>query len=291
MLEIGYEESGDSGGFPIILLHGFPYDIRAWDGVVPALADAGYRVLVPYLRGLRADAVSRPRRAAPWPSRPPSPRTSSTSPTRWGSRQAALAGFDWGNRAACITSILHPERVRAQVAMGGYSVQDTVSPSLPSPSALAEARLSVPVVLQHRARPLPASRRTATPSSATCGRRGRRPGSTPTRRTNARRRRSTTPDFVDIVIHSYRHRQRLRPRGGTLPGRRAAVGRAGRRSACPPSCCAGADSGFGPPSPDPSGDQARFTNLVARRIVEGAGHDLAPQRPDAVSSALLELLA
>ena len=58
-----------------------------------------------------------------------------------GLEQVALAGFDWGNRAACITSILHPERVRAQVAIGGYSVQDTVSPSAPSPSAAAEARL------------------------------------------------------------------------------------------------------------------------------------------------------
>ncbi|MYI74114.1 MAG: alpha/beta hydrolase, partial [Acidobacteria bacterium] len=49
VLEIGYEESGDRAGVPIILLHGFPYDIRAWDGVAPTLADAGYRVLVPYL--------------------------------------------------------------------------------------------------------------------------------------------------------------------------------------------------------------------------------------------------
>ena len=51
VLEIGYEEHGDQNGFPIILLHGFPYDIRAWDGVAPPLAEAGYRVLVPYLRG------------------------------------------------------------------------------------------------------------------------------------------------------------------------------------------------------------------------------------------------
>jgi len=47
VLDIGYEEAGNSGGFPIILLHGFPYDVRSWDGVVPPLADAGYRVLVP----------------------------------------------------------------------------------------------------------------------------------------------------------------------------------------------------------------------------------------------------
>ena len=51
VLDIGYEESGDSAGFPIILLHGFPYDVRSWDGVVPPLAEDGYRVLVPYLRG------------------------------------------------------------------------------------------------------------------------------------------------------------------------------------------------------------------------------------------------
>ena len=51
VLDIGYEETGNSAGFPIILLHGFPYDVRSWDGVVPSLVDAGHRVLVPYLRG------------------------------------------------------------------------------------------------------------------------------------------------------------------------------------------------------------------------------------------------
>ena len=48
VLDIGFEESGDTGGFPIILLHGLPYDVRTWDETVPPLADAGYRVLVPY---------------------------------------------------------------------------------------------------------------------------------------------------------------------------------------------------------------------------------------------------
>ena len=50
-LEIGYEAYGDAAGFPIVLLHGFPDDARAWDAVAPPLATAGYRVLVPYLRG------------------------------------------------------------------------------------------------------------------------------------------------------------------------------------------------------------------------------------------------
>ena len=92
------------------------------------------------------------------------------------------------------------------------------------------------------------------------------------------------------MIHSYRHRH------GYAPGEERFLAVERQLAERPPIgvpaiVLRGADSGFGPPSPDPSGDQARFTNLVARRIVAGGGHDLAPQRPDAVSSALLELLA
>ena len=60
VLSIGYEEHGNASGFPIILLHGFPYDIRSFDGVVPPLVEAGYRVLVPYLRGYGATHVLDP---------------------------------------------------------------------------------------------------------------------------------------------------------------------------------------------------------------------------------------
>src|SRR5262245_47674247 len=74
VLSIGYEEHGDASGFPIILLHGFPYDIRSFDGVLPPLVEAGYRVLVPYLRGYRATRFLDPQ-APVWRSRPPSART------------------------------------------------------------------------------------------------------------------------------------------------------------------------------------------------------------------------
>ena len=139
VLDIGYEEGGDSAGFPIILLHGFPYDVRSWDGALPPLVDAGYRVLVPYLRGYGA---TRFRDTA-------APRMAEQAAIAQDDvdfadalelDQFALAGFDWGNRAACITAILHPERVRAQVAIGGYSVQNTVTPGRPG-SAAGEARL------------------------------------------------------------------------------------------------------------------------------------------------------
>ena len=288
VLEIGYEESGDRAGFPIILLHGFPYDIRAWDGVAPTLADAGYRVLVPYLRGYG-------------PTRfldPDAPRMAEQAAIAQDVvdfadaleiEQAALAGFDWGNRAACITSILNPQRVRAQVAIGGYSVFDSISPSQPAASALTEARLWYQWYFNtERGRAgLEANRHSICRYLWETW--------SPTwEYTDAAYEASApsfdNPDFVDIVIHSYRHRH------GYAPGEERFLAVERRLAERPPIgvpaiVLRGADSGFGPPSPDPSGDQARFTNLVARRIVEGAGHDLAPQRPDAVSDALLELLS
>ena len=109
VLEIGYEEHGDQNGFPIILLHGFPYDIRAWDGVAPPLAEAGYRVLVPYLRGYGPTVFLDPS-ASRMAEQAAIGQDVIDFADALGLQEFALAGFDWGNRAACITSILHPER-------------------------------------------------------------------------------------------------------------------------------------------------------------------------------------
>ena len=110
VLNIGYGDHGDASRFPIILLHGFPYDVRSWDGVVPPLVSAGYRVLVPYFRGYGPTSFLDP----------DSPRTSEQAAIAQdvvdfaealGVGQFAVAGFDWGNRAACIAVILHPNIV------------------------------------------------------------------------------------------------------------------------------------------------------------------------------------
>ena len=286
-LDIGYEESGDGAAFPIILLHGFPYDVRAWDGAVSPLVEAGYRVLVPYLRGygstrfLDASAARMAEQAA-------IAQDVADFADALGLERFALAGFDWGNRAACITSILRPERVRAQVAIGGYSVQDTVSPSPPA-SAVVEARLWYQWYFNtERGRAgLEANRR------GICRYLWRTwsPGWDFSDETYDRSAASfDNPDFVDVVVHSYRHRH------GYAPGeeRFLAVERqlANRpQIPVPAIVLRGSESGFGRPSADPSGDQERFPSLVARRIVDGAGHDLPAQRPDAVVAALLELLA
>lgn len=287
VLDIGYEEHGPGSGFPIILLHGFPYDVRAWDDVAPPLADAGYRVLVPYLRGYGPTRFRDPQ----------VPRMAEQAAIgqdvvdfadALGLERFATSGFDWGNRAACITSILHPDRVRAQVAIGGYSVQDTVSPSRPSASAVSEARAWYQWYFNtERGRAgLEANRREICrylwDSWA--------PEWQYDDEIYSRSADSfDNPDFVDVVIHSYRHRH------GYAPGEERFLDMERRLAERPPIqvpaiVLRGDSSGFGRPSADPSADQERFPNLVARRIVEGAGHDLAPQRPDSVSGALLELL-
>ena len=286
MLEVAYEESGDTGGFPILLLHGFPYDVRAWDGVVPPLAAAGYRVLAPYLRGYgptRFRDASAPRMA----EQAAIGQDVIDLADALGLDEFALAGFDWGNRAACITAILHPDRVRAQVAVGGYSVQNTVDrspPGLPE----AEARLWYQWYFNtERGRAgLEANR------AAICRYLWETwsPGWQFSDETYERTAVSfENPDFVDVVIHSYRHRH------GNAPGEDRFL-EVERLLAERPQISVravvlrGAESGFGRPSPDPSGDQVRFPSLVARRIVDGAGHDLPQQRPDTVVDALLELL-
>src|SRR6266487_6903479 len=130
-LEIGYEAHGDVAGFPIVLLHGFPDDARAWDAVAPPLAAAGYRVLVPYLRGygptrfLDAAAPRMAEQAAI--GQDVIDFSDALRLPRF-----AVAGFDWGGRAACIASALHPDRVRAAVLIGGYLIQNTVAPARPA---------------------------------------------------------------------------------------------------------------------------------------------------------------
>jgi pimeloyl-ACP methyl ester carboxylesterase len=120
VLNIGYEEHGNTSGFPIILLHGLPYDIRSWDGVVPPLVEAGHRILVPYLRGYGPTSFRDPE-SARMAEQAAIAQDVVDFADALGLDQFALAGFDWGNRAACITSILHPHGVRGQVAIGGYS--------------------------------------------------------------------------------------------------------------------------------------------------------------------------
>jgi len=130
-LEITYEERGTVDHTPVILLHGFPDDVRAWDGVVPQLVKNGYRTIVPYLRGfgmtkfLEINTLRSGQQAA----------LGNDLFELMNSLRidkAILVGYDWGGRAACVVSALWPERVHGLVSIGGYNIQNIPQSQMPA---------------------------------------------------------------------------------------------------------------------------------------------------------------
>ena len=284
ILEIGYEVSGPDTGTPVILLHGFPDDAHAYERVAPRLAGEGYRVLVPNLRGYGATRFlesSTPRMA----QQAAIAQDLLDFMDALGLDRVALAGYDWGGRAACIVGILAPERVRGLVTIGGYNVQNTVTPSEPAPphrermhwyqwyfntargrQGLAGNRYELCRYLWREWSPTwdfdDAEYATTAPSF-------------------------DNPDFVDVVIHSYRHRH------GNAPGdpRFDAIERrlAGRPAIAVPTVIlhGGDDAVAGWPS---EREVRAFPALRARRIIPGAGHFMPREAPNAVGDAIRDVL-
>src|SRR6185295_10518406 len=128
-LDIAYEEAGPADGAPVILLHGFPYDPRGYDGMLPLLT--GCRAIVPYLRGygptrfLSADTMRSGEQAALG-------NDLKEMMDALGIKSAVLCGYDWGGRAACVVAALWPERARGLVSGGGYNVHDVAGSAKPS---------------------------------------------------------------------------------------------------------------------------------------------------------------
>src|SRR2546428_1105867 len=140
VLRIGYEESGAAEGFPIVLLHGFPDDAHAFDEVTSPLVKAGYRTLVPYLRGYGPTRFldrAHPRLA----EQAAIGQDVIDFADALGFRRFAVAGFDWGGRAAAIAAVLHPDRVRAAVLIGGSPPTHPFTPPPPSAPAAPPALL------------------------------------------------------------------------------------------------------------------------------------------------------
>jgi len=133
VLNVCYEESGDATGRAVLLLHGFPYDIHAYDEVAALLAAAGCRVITPYLRGygptrFLSAAMPRSGQQAALAHDLLALMDALAIPT------AVLAGYDWGGRAACIVAALWPARASGLVSVNGYNIQDiaaSVKPQTP----------------------------------------------------------------------------------------------------------------------------------------------------------------
>ena len=284
-LEIAYEESGPADGVAVLLMHGFPYDPRTYDEVVPSLVEAGCRAIVPYLRGYGATrflASDTPR---------------SGQQAALGNdlkelvdalavERAVLAGYDWGGRAACIVAALWPERVRGLVSANGYNIQDIAGSTKPA-SAEQEHRLWYQYYFHtERGRAgLEANRHEFCRFIWQLWSPNWRFDDATYDRTAAS---FDNPDFVDVVIHSYRHRFGYADGDPSLEAidRRLA---AKPRISVPTIVLHGDGSGLSPPESSLK-HAAYFTGPYQRRVIPTAGHNLPQEAPDAFADAVLELV-
>lgn len=284
-LAIACEEIGPEDGFPIILLHGFPYDPRCFDKVAPTLADEGFHVIAPYLRGYGAtrflfpDTMRSGQQAA-------LAKDLLDLMDALALPRAALMGFDWGGRAACIVSALWPQRVRCLVTGNGYNVQDLAHCDRPKPPR-SEHRLWYQYYLHaERGR-----------AGLSADRRGfcrllwelwSPTWSQGPKLFDATAPSFDNPDFVDVVVHSYRHRF------GLVPGDPAYDEIETRLTSSPSiavptlSLC-GARDGVSPASAEDA-DVARFTGSYERRVLDDVGHNVPGEAPADVVRGLLDLL-
>ena len=285
-LEIAYLEAGPPDGTPVILLHGWPSDPHDWDGVVLPLAAAGCRVLTPWLRGYG-------------PTRfldPATPRSGQQAALgadlrdfmdALGISQAILGGYDWGGRAACVVAALWPERVRGLVSITGYNIQNIPASGQPA-AALTEFRYWYQWYFNmERGRAgLRANRRDVARLLWRLWSPNWKFDDATFEQTAAS---FDNPDFVEVTIHSYRHRF------ANVPGDPALEDLETRLVAQPtinvPTIVPhGEADGVDPPG-NSEHDARHFTVRYERRVVPVAGHFLARETPEAVIQAVNDLLA
>ncbi|MDQ2149610.1 alpha/beta hydrolase [Alcaligenaceae bacterium C4P045] len=286
LLDIAYDEQGASDGWPVVLSHGFPYDVHAYEAVAPRLAAQGARVISPYLRGYGPT------------------RFLDAATLRSGQQgalgadllalldalhieQAVLGGYDWGGRAACVVAALYPQRARGLVSVNGYNIQNIAHAMHPA-GPEKEHRMWYQYYFH--------------------GERGRA-GLTENRQAFCRLLWSlwsptwgfhddtfartsaafNNPDFVDVVIHSYRHRF------GLVDGDPQFDDIERRLAATPPITVPAitlegdadgvAQVGEGRPA------LKHFTGRHENRVVPNAGHNLPQEAPEAFAAAVLDIHA
>lgn len=283
VLDIAYEEIGPADGWPVLLMHGFPYDIHAYAEVAPALADRGARVIVPFLRGygptrfLCADTPRSGQQAAMG-------QDILALLDALAIDSALLVGYDWGGRGACIVAALWPQRVRGLVSVGGYLIQDIARAMEPD-----EPEYELPYWYQyyfHNERGRAGLERNRRALCALLWRLW-----SPTwdfdEATFARSAAAfDNPDFVEVVIHSYRHRF------GLAAGDPALEDIERRLAAQPPISVPalsvdGADDGVILRST--AAHARHFSGWHRHAVVAGAGHNLPQEKPAELVELILEL--
>jgi pimeloyl-ACP methyl ester carboxylesterase len=283
VLEVGYVDIGPSSGQPVLLLHGWPYDIHSYTDVASALAAAGYRAIVPYLRGygatrFRSDETPRNGQQSVLAS------DAIALMDALGVDQAIVAGFDWGARTANVMAALWPERCRAMVSVSGYLIGSQAAGQAPLPPEAEQAWWYQYYFATERGRAgYEAHRhdfarliwRTASPAW---------------RFDDATFERSAAafdnPDHTAVVIHNYRWRL------GLVAGEPDLDVTEQRLAAFPaisvPTITLEGDAN-GAPHPAPADYAPRFTGkYLHRTLTGGIGHNLPQEAPGDFASAIEE---
>jgi pimeloyl-ACP methyl ester carboxylesterase len=284
VLDVGYAEAGPAGGPAVLLLHGWPYDIHSYVEVTPLLAAAGYRVVVPHLRGY---GTTRFRSGETFRNGQQSALAVDAVALMDALEieQAIIAGFDWGARAANVIAALWPERCKAMVSVSGYLIGSPEANKLPLPPAAELQWWYQYYFATERGRAGYDKYRNdfarliwqlASPNwdfdDATFDRSAAS---------------LDNPDHVSIVIHNYRWRLGLAEGEPELDD--LEKGLAGGPVITVPTITLEGDAN-GAPHPDSSSYANKFSGKYAHRIIGGGvGHNLPQEAPQAFAEAVVEV--
>jgi pimeloyl-ACP methyl ester carboxylesterase len=283
-LTVGYVEEGPPDGEAVLLLHGFPYDVHSYVEVIPRLVNSGLRVITPYLRG-HGPTKSRGSTAAVSGEQAALGTDVVELLDALQIDQAVCAGFDWGGRAACVAAALWPERCAGLVSVNGYLIQDLAAAREPLPprleagfwyfwyfatdrgaAGLAADRRGVAEVIWAKNSPAWEFDDEMLDRAAAA---------------------FYNKDYVDVVLHSYRHRL------GLAPGHPTYVDIQARLDTMPPITVPAVtldgtrDGNF--PATDGEAGAAHFTGPRVHLQVPGAGHNLPQEAPDVFAGAVMEV--
>ena len=283
-LDVAYLESGPADGTPMLLLHGWPYDVHAFDEVAPVLAAAGHRVIVPYLRGygptrfLSAETMRNGQPAA----------LAADAVALMDAlkiERAVIGGFDWGARTADIVAALWPERVKGLVAVSGYLIGSQAAGKQPlPPEAELQWWYQYYFATERGRLGYQKNRRDFAQLIWTLA-------SPQWKFDDATFERSAAaldnPDHVAITIHNYRWRLGLAEGEARYDAIEAKLA-AGPTIGVPTITMEGDANGA--PHPPPQAYRAKFTGRYEHRTVSGGiGHNLPQEAPRAFAQAMLDV--
>ena len=285
VLNVAYFEAGPADGPVVMLLHGFPYDIHSYVDVAPQLAAQGCRTIVPYLRGYGPTHFRDEK----------TPRSGEQAAIgadlmalmdALGVSRAVFAGYDWGGRAACIGAALWPDRCIGLVSANSYQIQDIAKAMVPArPEREVALWYQYYFQLERGRAGLAANRREIARILWKQWSPNWRFDDASFERTAAAH---DNTDYVDVVIHSYRHRYGLAdgdPQYADIQRRLASL-----PAISVPTITLDGDADGVAPATDGTASAAKFAGRRTHRVIPRAGHNLPQEAPEVFAAAVMELV-